>query len=101
VVHYTFEVSNVGDVTLTGITVSDTMCDAPGPVYVSGDTNTDSKLQQAWVDWILEAAHETAHARRRHDLRPAPASGDTEAALRRRIAELEAQLASATRPELR
>jgi len=53
----------------------------------------------AWLDWILEAAHQTAH----HGGVPAkaapgtvsPEAAATEAALRRRIEELEAALAAA------
>jgi LPXTG-site transpeptidase (sortase) family protein len=47
---YTFTVTNEGNQTLTGITVSDPSCDAL-PVYQSGDLNTDSKLDltETWV----------------------------------------------------
>jgi hydrogenase nickel incorporation protein HypB len=56
---------------------------------------------EAWLDWILEAAHETAHARQGPHEHGAPVPADTEAGLRRRIAELEAQLAAATGKETR
>jgi hydrogenase nickel incorporation protein HypB len=57
----------------------------------------------AWVDWILETAHETAHQHAHAALhaQPAAAEPDGEAALRRRIAELEAQLAAARGQEMR
>ncbi|MDX9848796.1 MAG: hypothetical protein RBT74_17590, partial [Tenuifilaceae bacterium] len=50
VVPYTFAVTNVGNQILTGITVVDPMCDA-APSYVSGDTNSDSKLDlnETWT----------------------------------------------------
>ena len=50
VVPYTFVVTNTGNQTLTGITVTDPNCDA-APVYVSGDTNLDNKLQlsESWT----------------------------------------------------
>ena len=44
VVPYTFTVTNTGNQTLTGITVTDPRC-ASAPAYISGDTNNDSKLQ--------------------------------------------------------
>ncbi len=50
VVPYVFSVHNIGNMTLSGITVTDPKCDA-APVYGSGDGNTDSKLQttETWV----------------------------------------------------
>ena len=50
VVPYSFEVTNEGNVTLTGITVTDANCDA-APLYVSGDTNNDGMLQvdETWT----------------------------------------------------
>ena len=60
VVPYTFTVTNTGDVTLTGITVVDPMSDA-APVYVSGDTNTDSKLQITET-WIYSGKHTVTQA---------------------------------------
>ncbi|MFT3892850.1 MAG: hypothetical protein QM730_14555 [Anaerolineales bacterium] len=60
VVPYTFTVTNEGNVTLTGITVTDPNCDA-APVYVSGDTNTDTKLQLAET-WIYTCDHTVTQA---------------------------------------
>jgi uncharacterized repeat protein (TIGR01451 family) len=50
VVPYTFSLTNTGNVSLTGISVSDPACDA-APAYVSGDTNTDDTLQtsETWT----------------------------------------------------
>jgi uncharacterized repeat protein (TIGR01451 family) len=60
VVPYTFEVSNVGNITLTGITVTDPNCNAD-PVYVSGDTNSDQNLQTTEV-WIYTCSHTVTDA---------------------------------------
>ena len=46
VVPYSFAITNIGNITLSSITVSDPNCDAP-PAYQSGDTNTDSLLDLA------------------------------------------------------
>ncbi len=43
VVDYTFTVTNVGNVSLTGVTVTDPNCDV-APVLVSGDTGADGVL---------------------------------------------------------
>ncbi len=61
VVPYTFVVTNEGNVTLTGVTVTDAQCDAPGPVYVSGDANNDGELQ---VDetWTYTCDHTVTQA---------------------------------------
>ncbi len=50
IVDYTFVVTNVGNIVLTGITVTDPMCNV-GPTYDSGDTNSDGKLDltEAWT----------------------------------------------------
>jgi uncharacterized repeat protein (TIGR01451 family) len=50
VVPYTFAVTNPGNVTLTGIVVTDPTCSA-GPSFVSGDTNNDGMLQttETWT----------------------------------------------------
>ena len=49
-VPYKFTVTNTGNVTLTGITVTDSTCNA-APAYQSGDTNNDTKLQtsETWI----------------------------------------------------
>ncbi len=52
VVPYTFTVSNEGNLTLSEITVVDELCDA-NPLYESGDTNADEKLQPTEV-WIYK-----------------------------------------------
>jgi hypothetical protein len=60
VVPYSFVVTNLGNMTLTGITVSDPNCDA-APTYVSGDLNTDSKLQLA-EGWTYTCDHTVTQA---------------------------------------
>jgi uncharacterized repeat protein (TIGR01451 family) len=55
VVPYIFVVTNLGNVTLSGITVVDANCDAT-PAYVSGDTNGDNKLQLA-ESWTYSCNH--------------------------------------------
>lgn len=55
VVPYTFTVSNAGNQTLTGITVTDPKCDA-APAYQSGDANSDSKLQTTEI-WVYTCNH--------------------------------------------
>ena len=60
VVPYTFTVSNAGNQTLTGITVNDLNCNA-APVYVSGDTNEDSKLQTSEI-WKYTCDHTVTQA---------------------------------------
>ncbi|MEO8477005.1 MAG: hypothetical protein ABI572_08140, partial [Actinomycetota bacterium] len=51
VVAYTFTVTNTGNQTLNAITVADAQCDAGTLSYVSGDANSDSKLQltETWI----------------------------------------------------
>ena len=60
VVPYPFTVTNPGNQTLTGITVTDANCDA-APIYVSGDTNRDSKLQTS-ESWIYTCDHTVTQA---------------------------------------
>jgi uncharacterized repeat protein (TIGR01451 family) len=50
VVPYTLTVTNTGNLSLTGITVTDEKCDA-APAYVSGDTSDDQMLQptETWT----------------------------------------------------
>ncbi len=60
VVPYTFTVTNTGNVTLTGITVTDPMCGTP-PAYQSGDTNNDSQLQTTET-WIYACNHTVTQA---------------------------------------
>ncbi|HEY3311314.1 MAG TPA: hypothetical protein VGK00_06700 [Anaerolineales bacterium] len=60
VVPYTFTVTNIGNVTLTGVTVVDPKCDA-APAYQSGDTNTDSKLQLTEI-WTYTCSHTVTQA---------------------------------------
>ena len=60
IVPYTFTVSNAGNQTLTGITVNDLNCNAAS-VYVSGDTNEDSKLQTSEI-WKYTCDHTVTQA---------------------------------------
>ena len=60
VVPYTFTVTNTGNVTLTGVTVSDPKCDS-GPSGPSGDTNSDSKLQLSET-WVYTCSHTVTQA---------------------------------------
>ena len=60
VVPYRFAVSNKGNVALTGITVTDPKCAAPA-VYVSGDTDTDNKLDLSET-WIYSCSHTVSQA---------------------------------------
>ena len=60
VVPYRFVVSNLGNTTLTGITISDAKCDA-APAYASGDSNSDSKLQIA-ESWTFTCSHTVTQA---------------------------------------
>ena len=59
-VPYTFLVTNIGNVTLSGITVSDPKCDA-APLYQSGDANTDNKLQVTET-WTYTCSHTVTQA---------------------------------------
>ena len=47
VVHYTFTVTNTGNQTLTGVSLTDPDCDPATLVYVAGDVNNDGNLQLA------------------------------------------------------
>jgi uncharacterized repeat protein (TIGR01451 family) len=60
VVPYTFTLTNTGNVTLTGITVTDPNCDS-GPTYQSGDTNSDDKLQVTET-WTYTCNHTVTQA---------------------------------------
>ena len=60
VVPYRFAVSNKGNVVLTGITVTDPKCDL-APVYVSGDTDADNKLDLSET-WIYSCSHTVTQA---------------------------------------
>ncbi len=60
VVPYTFTVTNTGNITLTGITVTDPMCGA-APVRQSGDTNTDNQLQTTET-WVYTCNHTVTQA---------------------------------------
>jgi LPXTG-site transpeptidase (sortase) family protein len=48
--NFTLTVTNVGNVTLSGVTVTDAQC-TTGPTYTGGDTNNDSLLQltETWT----------------------------------------------------
>ena len=60
VINYTITVANTGNVTLTNITVTDAFCTV-GPTYVSGDTNSDSKLQVTET-WTYSCSHTVTQA---------------------------------------
>jgi hypothetical protein len=60
VVPYSFAVTNIGNITLTGITVTDPKC-AAVPAYQSGDTNTDSKLDLTET-WTYTCSHTVTQA---------------------------------------
>ena len=60
VVPYSFVVTNIGNITLSGITVSDPNCDAP-PAYQSGDTNTDTLLDLSET-WTYTCSHTVTQA---------------------------------------
>ena len=60
VVPYTFTVTNTGNMTLTGITVSDPKCDA-APTLSSGDTN--ARLEAAATEtWVYGCSHTVTQA---------------------------------------
>src|SRR5207247_911147 len=54
--HYTIDVANTGNVTLTGISVTDPNADAGSIHLVSGDTDSDGKLDVGET-WHYTAAH--------------------------------------------
>ena len=51
VMTFTITVKNDGNVTLHDVKVTDAKCDAPGPAYISGDTNSNNKLDvgETWT----------------------------------------------------
>ena len=55
IVPYTFVVTNAGNISLTGITVTDPDCDAT-PAYQSGDTDTDNTLDLNEI-WTYVCSH--------------------------------------------
>ena len=64
VVPYRFTVTNVGNLTLTGITVTDPHC-AEAPAYQSGDTSTDGQLPPGAPpveSWIYTCSHTVSQA---------------------------------------
>ena len=67
-VPYTFTVTNTGNLTLTGVTVTDPKCSGPisGP---AGDANTDGKLQTTET-WIYTCTHTVTPGRDRRGRQP-------------------------------
>jgi uncharacterized repeat protein (TIGR01451 family) len=59
VINYTIDVSNGGNMTLTGVTVTDSPVD--GLTYVSGDTDGDNKLDLTET-WHYTASHTVTQA---------------------------------------
>lgn len=60
IIPYTFTLNNLGNVPLSGITVTDTKCDS-APVYKTGDTDSDSKLDLSET-WVYECKHTISQA---------------------------------------
>lgn len=60
-VKFTFSVSNQGDQTLSNVTLTDPLCNAPGPVLKSGDVNSNGKLESTEV-WVYECTLSNATA---------------------------------------
>ena len=60
IVPYSFAVTNTGNITLSGITVSDPNCDV-APAYQSGDTNTDTLLDLSET-WTYTCSHTVTQA---------------------------------------
>ena len=57
---YTFDVTNTGNVSLTGVTVSDPKCDA-APTGPMGDTNNDGQLGLLET-WVYTCIHTVTQA---------------------------------------
>ncbi|MCX6093058.1 MAG: THxN family PEP-CTERM protein, partial [Candidatus Bipolaricaulota bacterium] len=57
---YTFTVTNPGNVTLSGVTLTDTKTDA-APTYVGGDTNANGKLDLSET-WTYSGIHTVTQA---------------------------------------
>jgi gliding motility-associated-like protein/uncharacterized repeat protein (TIGR01451 family) len=56
VIHYTITVDNTGNVSVSGVTVTDIGADAGSIVYASGDDNSDGMLDPSEI-WIFNAVH--------------------------------------------
>jgi uncharacterized repeat protein (TIGR01451 family) len=61
VINYTISVQNTGNITLTNVTVTDPNADVGSITYVSGDTDTDGKLDVGET-WQYTAAHTVTQA---------------------------------------
>ena len=59
--NYTISVANTGNVTLTGVTVTDPNADAGSIQYVSGDTDGDNQLDVGET-WNYTAQHTVTQA---------------------------------------